>query len=230
MIELIFALVIMGIVFVSLPLILIRNAESLEDNLIQESIFLTSSKITQIMGLQWDNNSSESGVGTLAASDVVDVAVGAAALNRNFSDFRVGHFQQDKHRRMTPVGNPRSATAVGGDADDVGVFDDVDDFHGQTNAALVQSTSTLTSGAGYKKAYRTDINVSYVNDGAGGTFFNGNAVQNFAFTTAPAGGTTNLKMIEVSVEQNNSVGWETTLLLRAYVANIGETDYHKRRY
>jgi hypothetical protein len=226
MIELIFALVIMGIVFVSLPLILINNSKSLEDNLIQESIFLTSSKITHIMGLQWDHNSSEFGVGTLAASDVVDVSIlGAPALNRNFSDFRVGHFQEDKHRRMTPAGTPRSATAIGLEG---AIYDDVDDFHGQNNAALV--TGAATSREGYKKAYRTNTTVTYVDDDAGGTFFNGNAVQNFSFTTAAAGGTTNLKMIEVSVDQNNSGDWNTTLLLRAYVANIGETDYHKRRY
>lgn len=229
MIELIFALVIMGIVFISLPLVLINNSKSLEDNLIQESIFLTSSKITHIMGLQWDNNSSESGVGTLAASDVVDVTAGAADLNRSFSDFRVGHFQEDKHRRMTPDGDKRFATAALGIEGTL--YDDVDDFHGQTATALVTGADTTTQ-FGYKKAYRTDINVSYVNDGADGTFFNGNAVQNFAFTTLDAGGTTNLKMIEVSVEQDNSGtgDWDTTLLLRAYVANIGETDYHKRRY
>ncbi|MBE0497957.1 MAG: prepilin-type N-terminal cleavage/methylation domain-containing protein [Campylobacterales bacterium] len=231
MIELIFALVIMGIVFVSLPLILINNAKSIEDNLIQESIFLTSSKITQIMSFQWDNSSSETGTGMLAASDVVNVTAGAAALVRNATtDFRVGHFQQDKRRRMTPVGNPRFATPVGPDVNDAGIFDDVDDFHGQTDAALVQSASALTSGSGYKKAYRTNTTVTYVDDDAGGTFFNGNTVQNFIFTTAAAGGTTNLKMIEVSVDQNNSGDWDTTLLLRAYVANIGETDYHKRRY
>jgi prepilin-type N-terminal cleavage/methylation domain-containing protein len=231
MIELIFALVIMGIVFVSLPLILLRNADALEDNLIQESIFLASAKMTHITSFQWDNNSSESGMGTVSTSDVVDVSLtGAPTLNRNASDFRVGHFREDKHRRMSPNGNPRSATSIGNLGREGTVYDDIDDFDDFNNTALIVSAGALTSDTGYKKAYRIDVTVSYVDDDDGGAFFNGAAQQNFTFTTANPGGTTNLKMIEVSIDQNDTTGWTQTLLLRSYAANIGETDYYKRRY
>ncbi len=231
MIELIFALVIMSIVFISLPLILLRNADALEENLIQESIFLASAKMNHITSFQWDNNSSEAGMGTLATADVIDVsAVGAPALNRNISDFRVGHFQEDKHRRMSPIGDPRSATAVGDIGREGVIYDDIDDFADFADTALVESAGAVTSETGYKKAYRIDVSVSYVDDDNGGAFFNGAANQNFTFGTIPAAGTTNLKMIEVSIDQNDPTGWQQTLLLRSYAANIGETDYHKRRY
>lgn len=231
MIELIFALVIMGIVFVSLPLILLRNADALEENLIQESIFLASAKMNHITSFQWDNNSSESGVGTLATSDAIDVsAMGASALDRNISDFRIGHFRENKHRRMSPSGNPRSATPISGIGREDLLYDDIDDFDDFNNTALIVSSGTVTSATGYKKAYRIDVSVSYVDDDNSGAFFNGTASQNFTFGTNPATGTTNLKMIEVSIDQNDSTGWQQTLLLRSYAANIGETDYHKRRY
>ena len=221
MIELIFALVIMGIVFISLPLILLQNAESVEDNLIQESIFLSSSKMSQILTYQWDGNSTESNL-TLSTSDVLTVsAAGDSELARSVSDFRRGHFQQDKHRRMTPINDERNATAIGIEG---AVFDDIDDFDGIVNFNII----TTPDVGGYKKNYRGDVNVTYVNDN---TDYTANPV-NFAFTTANAGGTTNLKMIETSIVQDRTgTGvWDTSVLLRAYVANIGETGYFKRRY
>lgn len=235
MIELIFALVIMGIVFVSLPLILLRNANALEENLIQESIFLASAKMSHITSFQWDHNSSETGINTLATTDAIDVSAagGAAALNRTgITDFRVGHFTQDKHRRMSPqdVNFARSATPIGPES---AVFDDIDDFHTATGAevAMVNSAAgDVTTEEGYKKLYRTDINITYVDDDNGGAFFNGNTAQSFVFPIATSAQTTNLKMIDVSIDQNDSTGWTTTLRLRAYAANIGETDYFKRRY
>lgn len=229
MIELIFALVIMAIVFISLPLILLRNADALEENLIQESIFLASAKMSHISSFQWDNNSSESGINTLATSDVVDVTAGDPALDRNSSDFRVGHFNEDKHRRMSPIGNPRSAAAVGLEGTTI---DDIDDFNNQLDTAMVQSTGALTSEFGYKKQYRTDINVSYVSDATftGGTSYASNAI-NFTLGINTTGvGITNLKLINISIDQNDPGGWTQTLLLRAYAANIGETDFYKRRY
>lgn len=233
MIELIFALVIMGIVFVSLPLILLRNANALEENLIQESIFLASAKMSHITSFQWDNNSSEAGVNTLATTDAIDVSAGgAAALNRTgITDFRVGHFTQDKHRRMSPQDATfaRSATPIGPES---AVFDDIDDFHTAAGAevAMVSAAGAATTAEGYKKLYRTDINITYVDDDNGGAFFNGNTAQSFVFPIGTSAQTTNLKMIDVSIDQNDPTGWTTTLRLRAYAANIGETDYFKRRY
>ena len=229
MIELIFALVIMSIVFVSLPMILVNNQNSLEDNLVQESIFLASSKMSQVLTFKWDDNSSSPGLGTLSTSDVIEVTNGPAALDRNGSEFRVGHFQEDKHRRMSPVLNEtRTATAIGIEVP--GTFDDIDDFDG-----LVATNIIATAGVdGYKKEYRADVNVSYVNDN---NFINATnyASDSIDFVLSPtaAAATTNLKMMEVSIEQEDptsATGWEQTLLLRAFVANIGETDYFKRRY
>ena len=225
MIELIFALVIMSIVFISLPLVLLNNASSVEDNIIQESIFLTSSKMSQVLTYQWDDASSQAGMATVSASDVVNVTAGDALLDRNVSDFRVGHFQQDKHRRMSPIGGARFATAIGIEG---AVFDDIDDFDGLINQNIIAATGV----GGYKKSYRADVNVSYINDSnfRNATTYASNSIDFTLDTTPVLAGTTNLKMIEVRIEQNNTTGWDPTLVLRAYVANIGETDYFKRRY
>ena len=222
MIELIFALVIMGIVFLTLPLILIQNAESVEDNLIQESIFLSASKMSQLLTFQWDDNSRDPAV-ILSASDALTVsAAGDNELDRNASDFRRGHFPEDKHRRMTPINNERNASAIGLEG---AVYDDIDDFDGIVNYDIIDTPSV----GGYKKKYRGDVNVTYVNDN---TNYAADPVT-FAFTTADAGATTNIKMIETSITQDNTGAgdWDPNfVLLRAYVTNIGETGYFKRRY
>jgi len=225
MIELIFALVIMSIVFITLPTIMINNASNVEDNIVQESIFLTSSKMSQALTFQWDNNSTESGMGIVSTSDVLDVTGGDPALDRNISDFRRGHFQQDKHRRMTPIGITRSATAIGIEG---GVFDDLDDFDGLVDLDVIATTGS----EGYKKMYRADVNVSYINDSnfRNATTYASNSIDFTLDTTPVVGTTTNIKMIAVSIEQNDTTGWQPTLLLRSYAANIGETDYFKRRY
>ena len=181
--------------------------------------------MSQVLTYQWDDASSEAGMATVSASDVVNVTAGDAWLDRNVSDFRVGHFQQDKHRRMSPIGGARFATAIGQEG---AVFDDIDDFDGLINQNIIAATGV----GGYKKSYRADVNVSYINDSnfRNLTTYASNSID-FTLDTVPVlGGTTNLKMIGVSIDQNNSDGWRTTLLLRAYVANIGETDYFKRRY
>jgi hypothetical protein len=231
MIELIFALVIMSIVFISLPMVLVNNQNSLEDNLVQESIFLASSKMSQVLTFKWDDNSSSPGLGTLSTSDVIDVTNGAPALDRNSSEFRVGHFQQDKHRRMSPqLSATRSATAVLG-IEVPGVFDDIDDFHGLVNTNIIATTSA----GGYKKQYRADVNVTYVNDNnfINATSYASNSIDFVLSPTPAAAVTTNIKMVSASISQDDptsATGWKQTLLLRAFVANIGETDYFKRRY
>ena len=227
MIELIFAIVIMGVVFITLPLVLLRNASSVEDNLIQESIFLSAAKLSQVLSFQWDQSSSQTGNLTLETADVVTVNAGDPLLDRNATEFRRGHFQQSKHRKMTPQGLlERNATAIGLEGV---LYDDIDDFDGLVNFNLIAGTSA----DGYKKQYRADVNVSYINDGnfVGANTYASNPL-NFIFGITPmaAGATSNIKMVTVSIDQNNSTGWQQTLLLRAYVANIGETDYFKRRY
>jgi len=230
MIELIFALIIMSIVFISLPMIMVNNANTVEDNLIQESIFLTSSKMSQALTFKWDNNSTDPLETTLSTSDVVDVTNGAALLDRNDSDFRIGHFREDKHRRMTPIGATRFATPIGIEV--AGVFDDIDDFDGLTDTNLM--TIIPNSPSGYKKNYRADVNVSYIDDDnfLNATSYASTSIDFVLEDTAAPATTTNLKMIEVSIQQENAPGvWSNELiLLRSYVANIGETDYFKRRY
>ena len=226
MIELIFALVIMGVVFITLPLILINDSTNVERNLMQEAIFASSTKVGQILTFPWDENSPDPAV-TLTASNALRTTGGDNELDRNLTtDFRVGHVPQPLHRRLTPNTAERFATnALGAEA---GGIIDIDDYDGaaNVNVSLIGAAGT----EGYKKIYRVTTTVDYLNDN---TNYAASSI-NFTFDTLAAvpANPSNIKMITLSTDQNNSDGWSALpiLQLRSFSANIGEPDFYKRTY
>lgn len=231
MIELIFALVIIGIVFITLPLILLSDSKNVEKNLMQEAIFASVTKMSQILSYRWDDNSSLNPF-VITSSNVLTVTNGDSKLDRNISDFRVGHIQQPLHRRMTPASTLRNASSVLG-AETLNERDDIDDFIGTGVENLIDTRSS----EGYKREYRTNTTVAYVNDSnfQNNTDYTSTTI-NFTFdsnTNALAKAqTSNIKLIQISTDQYNinTAQWEPILVLRAYSCNIGETDFYKRRY
>ena len=232
MIELIYAIVIMGLVFITLPMILLNNNRSVEQNLLQETILIATTKLNSILSYQWDETSRDANTSiSLAKTEVVDTTSAVAALQRVASDFRVGHFQQPLHRRMTPnvdAATRMASTALGADTGDL---DDIDDFI-VTNDAVI--THTAGTAVDYKYDYNMDVTVSYADDNAfrGGTSYASSAIQ-FSFDTAAyTASTTSLKKVDllVKADTNNDGTDEEIIRLRAFSANIGETDFYKRTY
>ena len=218
MIEMIFAIVIIGIVAISIPMIMLTNARGVEQNLLQETIFITATKLGQVLSYPWDENSPPAG--TLAKTEVLN-ASGDDELDRNVTDYRRGHFQQALHRKMTPQSAQRSATTAGGLGDDGGDRDDIDDFEGEITLI------TETGERGYKKNYRINGFVDYVSDA---TDYSASSV-NFDYSISGLGSDTNIKMVQITVEEELPSGsYSEVLRLRSYSSNIGETDYHKRTY
>jgi prepilin-type N-terminal cleavage/methylation domain-containing protein len=233
MIELIFAIVIIGITALTLPTILLNNNRSVEQNLEQEAVFVSATKMAQILTYAWDDQSRDPAFGLLVAkADVLDVTTGDLDFNRSGSgtDFRRGHFQQALHRRMTPHLTPRVVTddtALGAEAGD---RDDIDDFNGLSEITIASGTQR-----GYKNTYTLNMTVGYVDDGvaSGVNYFTDTALD-FDFNTTILNQETNIKMVEISVDKSTAAGGtfdETNIIvLRSYSSNIGETDYHKRTY
>jgi prepilin-type N-terminal cleavage/methylation domain-containing protein len=216
MIELIFAIIVIGIVAISIPLALTTTQRGVEQNIQQEAIVIASTAMNQILSYPWDEYSRDPGSTTLAKTEALSVTSGDSELNKMSTnpDFRHGHFQESKRRRMSPANNERFAsTGLGSDSSD---RDDIDDFI-STDAAL-NSVSDATS---YKSAYTADVSASYVSDAA--NYSQTDITFNFGLTGT---GTTNLKMIVVDVKQDNTM----IIRMRAYASNIGETDYYSKEY
>lgn len=147
-IELIFAIIIIGISVISLPTMIAATSKGIDENIIQEAIFLASAQLNQAISANWDENSLvEGGANSLAR--VIDD--GTCENNSSHPRYRLkpGHIAQPYHRRCldsntTGISNA-SATTV----------DALEDYSGTktlTNAAATQ--------AGYKHEYTTNIAVT----------------------------------------------------------------------
>jgi len=218
MIELIFAIVIISIAILALPTILVRDASSQEQTLKEEGIMLTTTKIAQILTYSWDQSSSPTTV--MSTSQVLDTSHGDSDFDRNASDFRVGHFQDELRRRMTPNSSTRTAGTIGGAAGtNIGAFNND-----------VETVGTPNNPQGYKKQYRTTTTVRYVSDAAN---YGDNNIS-FDFSTTAGLSTTNstnLKMVQVSTDEMDTAGaWVPIIQMTSFSANIGEAEFYKRRY
>jgi len=199
MIELIFAIVIIGISVASLPIMTNAIGKGVENSLVQEAIFAAAAEMNQVLSYRWDENS---------INEVVDInATGLANVIDNIGDcdattrLRPGHINQPYHRRCLDS-NITTSSLGNGDSGE-STIDDIDD-NILTNQALF--TATSSSADAYKDTYKYSVAVS----------------------KSDFGGRVNLNEAkEITVTVFNSDG-DTLTQLKSYSFNIGEVDYYKR--
>ena len=213
MIELIFAIVIIGIAVAGVPRMIERNSKSLEGNLIQEGIFATSAKAAQLLTYRWDANSQDPN-DLLSHSKILDIPGGSTDLNRTNSIFRVGGVAEDSHRRFhSAVTNPNGIILDG------------------LTTGVVNFITGSAGEQGYKHKFRVNIDISFVNDGDGSYNTASNSVTyNFPdFPSVVSNTPTNMKMAKIALQMQDENGnWNKMAVLDVYAANIGEIDYYKR--
>ena len=205
LIELIFAIVIIAITVMSLPMMSQITSKGIESNIVQEAIFAGAAELNQVVSYRWDENSTD---GTTFLTRVINSAANDCNSTTNL---RVGHINQPKHRvclnNLTI--RPTAAANFGLDAGELVVadYDDIDDKHGISTSIFIGGAPATASG--YKSDYKKSISVTYAR-----------------FDPAIDNGT-NIKKIEATITDANG---NRIVLLRTYSANIGEIDYHKRTY
>ena len=224
LIELIFAIIIIAIVVMSMPLMMKTNEEAIEANIAQEAIFASSTKMMQMLTYPWDANATDS-TNPNSYGKVVDLTSGTNAYKRSdangtlntSSSYRVGHILQDNHRRfhdsslasthqinsLTSSSNPTALNNVA-----------------QTSVPLEVAGVAATKGSstGYKNAYKMDVGVSFIPDTPSSTF---------NFEGEGSSTASNMKLIKVTIKNEKN---EVLTVLRSYSANIGEFDFAKRRF
>lgn len=209
MIELIFAIVIIGITVISLPMVNQVISKSTESNLVQEAIFASSAEINQILSYRWDENSIQN-------NDILSKVIWASSSDCDTSTkLRPGHIDAPLHRRcldnnttaITPTANLGLDTGESTTNDS----DDIDDFNADAKSIFIDTSGggTIVSSKGYKNDYNSTISVSYAN-------FDPNFTAN-----------NNIKKITITILDTNG---NAVTRLRAFSANIGEVDYYKRSY
>lgn len=227
MIELIFALVIMGIVMMSAPMLINQSQKSTQVVLQQEAIAAGASDMNMILSRHWD----EADTNTTIGAPVVVVLAGHSQLNnpragtpstsnRNFSDNLGGEQHATESSRFGPV----AATTLEND-DANSSYDDIDDF-----ATTVAEGTLIVADA----AYRGDMVDTGSNTGSSGMLFNTDinyvVDNNGTFQTDPikytpstdSADSTNVKHITITVTTDSGIDeLEKTIVLKAFSSNIG---------
>ena len=182
LIEVVFAIVVIAISLMSVPMLLKQSSSSDEASIIQESVLASSTKIGNILSFPWDSASFDT---TNKVLRVLDVTSGDSELNRvstlNDGNGRIGHIYADKRRRFfdTPKNPSASITTM----------DSISYFHNKT-ATIGASGAYDYKDSGITMASK----VFYIGDSS--TYSNKNI--NFTISTTPVTNSTNIKMIELN--------------------------------
>ena len=150
MIELIFAIVVIGISIMSLPIMTNIIDKGVENNLNQEAIFAASAKLMDATSGYWDENSMQD-ANKSYASRVINIDGDCNATTK----LRAGHINQAYHRRCL-----ENLTTQPTDISD-GNFYDIDDATHLDEKIFVDYTD---SSAGYKEDFTSSIKVKRDND------------------------------------------------------------------
>ena len=225
MVELIFALVIMGLVLMSAPRLLSTAAESSYVATQQEAISEAATQVNMIMGFHWDDaDSNESYL-----DPILTVNAGHADLNVVPATLRRKGTPPESQRtflRDDGTSNiPATAKAALGPEAGEPEKDDMDDFNGDSiHLALIDT------GAGNVDT-SIDINstVQYITDTTAANYNTSDL--NYNSTSTSAADTTNVKAIDVTLTSTSGqTELEKTITLHAFSCNVGGYELEKKDF
>ena len=206
LIEVVFAIVIIAISMMSIPILLSQSTKSNQYSVIQEAILASATKIDNIRSYFWDSASYDNSNKIIR---VLDVSTGDSELNRVTtslnSNYRKGHIVRNRGRRFFDsilYGTVSPANGNGG----------IDEFNGKTE-------TIGGSGAYDYKDSAMSINskVFYISDSVN------YSQKNITFTVSTSASTTpsNIKMIELNTTMPSL---NQSFIQRAFMCNIGQAD------
>jgi len=202
LLEVVFAIIIMGITMVTLPVMMSSNDKGIDTTLIQEAIFGASAELNQVLSYRWDENSINETVDpkALGLSGVVQTSYSDCDTNTSSPTYglRPGHITQPKHRKCL-LNFPTTST-LGSDAGDL---DDIDDVSTSAKSLFINYSADVD---GYKQDFQSSVSVSY--DTMGGLV-----------------GTHDAKKVTVTV---TDAAGNIVTKLTSYTLNIGEIDMDDR--
>lgn len=203
MIELIFAIVIIGVSVISLPMMTQATSKAIEENLVQEAVFAASTELNQVVSYYWDENS-------IQGNDSLSKVINTGDCN-DISKLMPGHVNQPLHRRCLDDTTENPSPSLGFDSgESPSDKNDIDDNIIVSNEAIFIATSgNVASAEGYKESYTKTVEVDYANFGT------------------EVAADKNIKKITVTIKGEDN---KTITRLSTYSANIGEVDYYKRSY
>jgi len=223
MIELIFAIVVIGITLLSAPLLISQSSKSNITAFQQESIAIAAAHANTLLSYPWDEGNTE---GKTSQRNILTVTAGDTDLNANGSLRGSTTVKTKVHQRLRKFADINTnASAIGKDNNDA---DDMDDFANNALGLKDYSTSTMSINQSYQGEYinveiKIDTDIAYIN--------NGNiayTTNKFSFNQPFASSkdnnlSTNIKRITVTLTGNSKSAElnATSITLRSFMCNIG---------
>jgi len=235
MVELIFALVIMGIALLSAPMLIQQSINSSNVALQQESIAALASHTGILLTKYWDEGDANLSNGVAPIITLNNpVAVGGG-----FNPFMFAGINVDNNvsgRTITVSEMNIMATGIGQDngMDD---FNDVDDYSGHDVTLTIFNDENSTIGE-LGDYVDVDINISTrvtfaddrlpIGNSFGTTVIAGNQI----FSTSDLGGSeSNIKFIQTTLTSNSTAAeLQKNITLRAFSCNLGTYSLGGRQY
>lgn len=154
MIELIFAIVVVSIAVLSLPMMIQVTSRGAEDSIVQEAIFAASAELMEATTYYWDNNRSTEDMAFSRLSRVVDVN-GDCENNASSPMYRLrpGHINQPLHRRCLESTAAGGVNYVTGEVAGIGLNRSV---HGVGDIF----DNPLAGAATYKDTYQSQMDIA----------------------------------------------------------------------
>lgn len=218
MIELIFAIVIMGIVMMSAPMLISTATQSTYVAMQQEGINQAATQMSIIMGYAWDENDTDD-----TYVPILHVTAGTNDLNEVATKARRKGTPNESQRTFifadANTSNLFASTALSSDGAGE-VPDDVDDFIGDISLTHIGGTASVD----YIEKTTVKINtaVRYISDTVTGGYAQSTIV--FVPGRTSATGTSNIKEIVVTLTSTDTANADVlakNIVLRAFSCNIG---------
>ena len=217
MIELIFALVIMGIVLMSAPMLIQQSIKSSNVALQQEAIVAAASQTAIVLSMHWDENNTEAGNSYILEVNRTSFTFPPAGLMDDGTP--PSPLENVRSFELNDSKKPTIGTNFGADTNETAYidFDDVDDYDGSSFGLMLFNNENTTADKGEYVDTSVEINttVRYTKES--------NVLQDIT-----TGSFSNIKAIKVRLTSNldkNDVNYtaelEKDITFRAFSCNIG---------
>ncbi len=201
LIEILLSLVVLSIVFVTIPKILFSMNENMKFAKRKEAFYIPFSLIRYISFLPWDENNTENGEVLITGS-----------LNQNFEcNSSLDYLRKGSFSKERSCKNLLKASLLGKDAGDES-FDDIDDYKGRKIAFLKNRTR-----------YEMRIDINYLKDDGSVFVYDYDKGEVFIDLSkaSKVSHSSNLKEIKIILSKKETNGGD--LLSLSYISsNIGE--------
>jgi len=221
MIELIFAIAVMGIAMMSAPMLLSTSSKSTEVVLQQEGINEAVSQANIILTYPWDQNDTMDE----CIPPMLLVSNGDSELDRNVTTGRRNgvDINSSAHSFLCKNNTYNASSSLGKEGN---IIDDMDDFKGST------TLNNLSGGSGgidylQKNTVNISTNINYISDSAN---YSGQTIT-FTPSSTSASGSTNIKLITINITSNpggSDHSLDSDITLKAFSCNLGGYEYAHR--